>query len=231
MMLNMHVVVRGWLGCAVVGLLAAAGCSGGADFGESITVPQERHTKIDEAFGAGKTLRLPADMPFNVTDAQRFSQGGAVAESSADASGKARCSASAQAGGSAWAEMQLGHVLTCAGDTPFEATVTFNVTYRYRMESEGAAGTVTPDKFALKAYIMDSNRRMLKRMMLAELEPAKGPTTWSGTQSPAFDVTFEPGLAYHLVLAGRAEVSGDEDRSPSAEIQVESLELEITPRR
>lgn len=230
-MSKMHVVVRGWLGCAVVGLLAAVGCSGAADFGESISVPQERQTQIDEAFGAGKTLRLPADIPFNVADAQRFSQGGAVAESSADASGKGRCSASAQADGSAWAELQLGHVLTCAGDKPFEATVTFNVTYCYRMDSQAAAGTATPDKFALKAYIMDSNRRMLKRMMLAELEPAKGPTTWTGTQSPAFDVTFEPGLAYHLVLAGRVEVSGDEDRSPLAEIEVKSLELEIAPRR
>jgi hypothetical protein len=214
-------------GCA--GVLLAAGC-GGADFGESVTVPQEKHTQVDDAFGAGRTLRLPAEVPFNVTDAQRFSSGDAAAESSTDASGKARCAARAGAGGKAWAEFQLGHVLANRGAKPFAATVTFNVAYAYRVNGETSSQPATPDKFALKVYVMDSNRRMLKRMMLAELEPSKGPAVWDGTQTPAFDVTFEPGLAYHLVLAARAEVSGDPERSPSAELEVRSLAVDIVPK-
>ena len=228
-------VCRSGLGILAAGVLAATvsaagGCSGGADFGESITVPQTRHTAVDDILAAGRTLCLPADVPFNVADAQRYAQGDAVAESSADAAGRARCTASAKAGGKAWAELQLGHVLTCRGDQPLEATVTFTVTYGYRTGLQASTGVAAPDTFALKVYIMDSNRRLLKRMMLAELEPAKGPTAWTGTQSPAFDVTFAPGLAYHLVLAGRVGVSGGDDRSASAELEVRSLKLEIMPK-
>lgn len=227
-MSKLRVISRVEVGCLVMAMLAV-GCSGGADFGESITIPQEQHTKVADAFGAGKALHLPTDMPFNVTDAQRFSQGDATAESAVDGAGKARCSARAGKDGSAWAEFELGQVLSNRGDKPFDTTATFNVTYSYRMAGGVSARSATPDKFVLKVYIMDSNRHV-RRMMLAELDPAKGPTTWTGTQSPAFDVTFEPGLAYHLVLAGRVEVSGDEGRSPSAEIEVKSLEIEIVPK-
>jgi len=230
-MLGMRVLNRIFFVCCVaVALVWLSGCSGGADFGESLSVPQDRHTKVDDVFGAGKTLRIPADVPFNVTDAQRFSSGQAEAKSSAEAGGKAECSAGAGPDGNAWAEFQLGHVLSHRGDKPYETTVTFSATYGYQMGGELSAGSATPDKFALKVYIMDSNRRVLKRMMLAELDLVKGPTTWTGTQSPAFDLTLEPGLAYHLVMAGRIEVSSDVERSPSAQIQVESLDIEIVPR-
>ncbi|MFH0980325.1 MAG: hypothetical protein V2A79_02150 [Planctomycetota bacterium] len=207
-------------------LLAAGGC-GGAEFGESIMVPQERHTAIDDTFGPGQTLRLPAEAPFNVADAQRFSQGKSTAESSATAAGRARCSAQAGADGKAWAEFQLGHVLTNRTDQPIQATVTFNVTYGYRMNAGMSARAATADKCALKIYIMDSNRRVVKRMLLADLDPAKGPVAWTGTQTPAFDLTLEPRLAYHFVVAGRVELAGDEERSPSAEIELQSLDLKI----
>ena len=223
-------VGRSLRGGVVVAMLVAAGCSGGHGFGESITVPPEQHTKVGDAFAAGKTLRLPAEVRFNVADVQRFSRGAATAEASADASGTAGCSAKAQADGSAWAEFQLGQVVANRGDQPLAVTVTFNVSYSYRTSGQVSAGGATPDQFALKVYISDSDRRSLKRMMLAELDPAKGPTTWTGTQAPAFDVTLEPGLAYHLVLAGRVEVSGDETRSPAAEIDVQSLEVSIVPK-
>ena len=123
-------------GVLVAAVSAAGGCSGGAEFGESIAVPQTRHTAVDDILGEGRALHLPADVPFNVADAQRYAQGDAAVESSADAAGLARCTASAQAGGKAWAEFQLGHVLTCRGDRPLEATVTFTVTYGYRTASQ-----------------------------------------------------------------------------------------------
>ena len=227
-MLHTQASIRAGFG-ALAAVLLIAGC-GGAEFGETVTVPQEKHTPVDEAFLGGKALHFPADKPFNVTDFQRYASGDADATASTEASGKAKCTAHAGAGGSAWSEFELGQVLTQRGTKPFEATVTFNVAYSYRMAGEMSARTGSPDKFGLKVYIMDSNRRVLKRMMLAELDATKGPTAWSGTQAPAFDVTLEPGLAYHLVLAARMDVSGDENRAPAAEIDVKSLTIDVVPK-
>ncbi|MCP4593396.1 MAG: hypothetical protein GY842_21885 [bacterium] len=227
MTLSSNRAIVGWV--AFVLLAATSGCGGGADFGESIVVPAERHARFGDGIRQGKALVLPAEMSFNVTDAQRYSQGDASAEASVEDSGKARCSASAQADGMSWAEFQLGHVFT-SGEQALDATVTFDVTYRYNLSVSEDAGLSPADMFALKVYIRDSRRRVLKRMMLADWEPAKGPTAWSGTQSPSFDVTFEPDVAYHLVLAGRVKVGGDADRSTGAEIGVDSLKLTVAPR-
>ncbi len=227
----MPVARQGWTVLGALVILSATGCSNSADFGKSVTVPKARHTRIDTLFEAGRALRLPDDMPFNLADAQRFSQGDAAAESTADPSGTAGCSASARAGGNAWAEFQLGQVLTNTSDQPFECTVTFNITYGYRTEAGMGTSQATPNMFALKIHIMDSNQRVLKQMMLAELEPAKGPTAWAGTQTPTFDVTFEPHQAYHLVLAARVQVAGSEKGTPSAHAEIKSLGIEVAPRQ
>lgn len=210
--------------------VAAGGCSGGADFGESISIPQEQHARVGDVLGAGKALRLPADAPFNITDAQRFSKGDAAAEASVDPSGNAACSAKAGADGSAWAEFELGHVLRNHGDQPLDVTVTFNVACAYRGDGQVSTLLAKSNQFALKVFIVDSDRRVLNRMMLAQPNPSRGPTTWTGTETPTFDTTFEPGLAYHLVLAGRVEVAGDDQRSPTAEIEIQSLNIGVIPR-
>ena len=216
---------------ALVGFaMLLLGCGGAANFGESVTVKPEKHTRLDDPLSAGTVVHLPADHSFNVSDAQRFSTGPAKADSSAEPDGRAVCSATAQSGGTAWAEFQVGHVLDHRGEKPLEATVTFRVNYRYHMDCPAEVPEAEANKFALKAYIRDSNKRVLKRALLANLEPSKGPHEWQGHQISAFDVTFEPGLAYHLVLAGRVEVYGPQERAASSEIEVSSLELDVAPR-
>ena len=78
-MFRMQVVGRIGLVCLAPAVLAAGGCGGSGDFGESVVVPQEQHTRVDANFGASKPLSLPTDVLFNVADAQRFSQGDAAA--------------------------------------------------------------------------------------------------------------------------------------------------------
>jgi hypothetical protein len=206
-----------------------SGC-GGSEFGESVSVPQERHTGVADYFSAGQTVTLPKDAPFNVADAQRGSNGGGTSESHADPAGKASCWASAQKGGDARAEFQLGQVIDNRGSTPLEATVRVRVEYAYSFEGDRLIRDRAPDSFGLKFYIMDSDKRVLNRVKLAELTDALGPKGWSGVQTQTFDVRFAPGLAYHLVLAGRVEVGSTESYPAAGRIDVQSLQIELLPR-
>ncbi len=97
-------------------VLALPGCSD-VEFGESVSLPQERHGSLLDGFAAGKPLELPSDTAFNLADSQRSSEGTGRAESSADPAGSAHCSASADGIGTGTAEFQLGHgVFQILGD-------------------------------------------------------------------------------------------------------------------
>lgn len=203
------------------------GCGDGDHFGESVSLPQTELARSQAAFATGGVLSLPSDRPFNVADTQRHSEGAAHADSHANATGQASCSADATAGGTARAEFQIGHVLTYDGDDTVNAAVTFKINYQCMLSEHPPSGAAQP--IGLKAYIKDSNHRLLAMVMLADGDADRFPDRWSGSQSPSFDITLEPGLAYHLIIAGKVEVSGDATGGPRAELKVDSAEIQITP--
>ncbi len=212
--------------CCIVtaGLL---GCSGSRDFGESVSLPQKKPARPTVAFSGGQVLTLPADRPFNVSDTQRYSEGAAHADSNTSATGQASCTADATAGGVASAEFQIGHVLTYDGDDATRVSVTFDIDYHCMASDHAPSGEAQP--VGLKAYVKDSNHRLLAKVMLADGDPDRLPDRWSGSQSPSFDITMEPGLAYHLIVAGKVEVSGDDTGGARAELAVLRAEIQITP--
>lgn len=210
--------------------LALPGCSD-AEFGESVSVPQERHASLLDDFAAGKPLVLPGEAGFNLADAQRSSTAAGRAESNADPSGSAHCLASADGVGTATAEFQLGQVLDNRGRNPLKVTVRMEVEYECRLESHPADTSKPEDQLGLRVFVRDSDQRIPHRMMLTDAGSLAGPSRWTGRQSPSFDVTLEPGLAYYFVLAGRVAVTGTETSSASARIDVRSLKIELTPRK
>jgi len=204
-----------------------AGCGRGAEFGLDVSVPQSRQHRIDSPSGDASAELLPPERPFNVTDAQRQSEGAATAASHVAPDGSATCVADALRGGAATAGFQVGHVMAYHGSTNFQALVMFDVAYKCRLE-----GYRTPygnGPIRLKAYVMDSNRRLLGEVMLAASDPDRLPTSWSGSQAPSFDVNLEPGLAYHLIVAGHVEVSGDDTNGPMASLSVTSVNIRVIP--
>ena len=214
--------------------LMASGCSE-TGFGESVSLPKDKHASLLDDFAAGAPLRLPADAAFNVADSQRQATGAGQADSAADAAGTAHCTASADGAGTATAEFQLGHVLDNRGDQPLNVTARFDVDYECSLESPpdtASDATAKPaDQLGVRVFVRDSNRHIHRTMMLTDISQYTGPKQWSGRQSPAFDVTLEPGLAYYFVLAGRATVSGTETTTASAKINVRSMNVELTPRK
>jgi hypothetical protein len=152
-----------------------AGCNEGGDFGESVTVPQDKRTSLRTQFAEGKPLYFPKDDSFNVYDAQRSSTGQATADAAAMESGTAYCKAAATGVGTATAEFQLGQVVFSASDEPIEATVAFNIDWGYEIKSDPADESKPEDRLGLKAYVRGSDNRTVKRVMLADLKASSGP--------------------------------------------------------
>jgi len=202
----------------------AAGCGG--EFGETVRVAPERRTQVDGAQAEQPPIRLPADRPFNLVDARRSSSGGGQSESRADPSGTASCSAAATGGGEAEAEFQLGHVVENRSQQSADLVVRLHVDYACTFDGDRRVRDAAPDGFGLKFFVMDSDKRVYKRVLLAGLSDDLGPESWSAVQRPSFDLRLEPGRAYHLVLAGRVEV-GEGSQPASARIDVNSLKMEL----
>jgi hypothetical protein len=207
-----------------------AGCGGAGSFGESVRVAPEKRMTLESPFAGGRPMYFPKDRPLNITDAQRSSTGSGAAESWARETGTALCKASADSPGKATAEFQLGQVLDTRSDKPVDVTAVFDLDYQYSVKSDPDDTTKPEDKLALKVYISDSNRHVLKRTILTDLQSASAPDSFAGREKPSFDVTLEPGLAYHFVVAGLVEVSGTEKSGASAGIEIRSFELELLPR-
>jgi len=209
----------------LVGPVAA--CNQSGNFGENITVRAGVYQQVTGPLDGHWSLHLPVDRGYNVTDAQRSSKGAAQAESSADQKGAATCLADATAGGSAEAAFQVGHVLTYDAAEPLDVRVTFDVTYECEAANVETAGDVEP--LGLKAYVMDSNRRVLGRVFLAQADPERLPSTWTGRESPSFVITLHPRTGYHLIVAGKVEAAGPEGPGSRSAVHVRSFALAIEP--
>ena len=216
------------VGIVLTLILSHAGCSS-AEFGETINLADGKHHTLDRGISADQPLSLPAELPFNVVDSQRHSEGTCAADSTASADGRALCKAAGGNGGNGWAEFQLGAVLSNDTGGNLDVTVKFDVGYRF------TSSATTPDKptlaaYALKVFIQDSSDHMLRKQLLVEADSRQGPQEWSGKESPSFDVTLEANKAYHFILAARTDVTTDEATEASAKINVDSLTITIHPK-
>lgn len=206
--------------------VSITGC-GSNSFEERLAVARQEHS-VGGSAASFTAIRLPASQPFNVADTSRSSNADATASSVAGDDGTATCAADATKGGDANAEFRIGHVLQYDGDQKKNVQVAFDVSYACTAKNFQSVFGVTPVQ--LKAYIMDSNRRVLSTVTLAQSEPDRVPEQWSGKESPAFEVTLEPGLAYHMVVAGRVEATWFEGVGSAAEIKVDACEIRVVPR-
>lgn len=212
---------------SVAALAASAGCGGGG-YGEGVRFTARTQTRVDEVLVAGERLTLPKDQPYSITDTQRRSEGNGTADATAAVEGTARCHAAVNGKGTAAAEFQLGHMLFNGEDQPLEVTVICDCAFAYEIQRE--PGTA-PELIGLKFYVKDSNRRVLRREVFVAPEGDLAASRHSSHEIVSFNITLEPGLAYQLVLAGRVDVTGQEDTSPlAATIEVSQCNVSVAAR-
>jgi hypothetical protein len=210
--------VLAWAGI-VVGLF---GCGGAAEYGMAVRVSPERRQPAKVG-----PQKYPGEQGFNIHDAQRASTGDAEASSQAKPDGTAMCSVGAKAGGTAWAEFQLGECLdNRAKDKPL-VRARFDVVYAYEDSSSDPAATGSASQAALKIYIKDSRERVVRKLDLIGIETEQGPAKGRKQEICEFAFEMEPDLVYHYVLAGRTEVTSAEKTQGSAKLEIKSLQLDL----
>ncbi|RJP39718.1 MAG: hypothetical protein C4547_03395 [Phycisphaerales bacterium] len=220
-------------------VLLAAGCSEG-DFGESLLEPRQTAATASAPSVPAGGVHVPAAAPLTVADSSRFSTGDATAESAAQPSGAAHASASLAGIGDGWSEFTLGHVVAAGRAAAQDVGVTFTVDYDYELqapESNVAAARLT-GQVTFKVVVLDSQRRILRRQVIADAIDDDGSVRNAGREQIEFDLTLAPGRAYHFIIAGRTQMTrqvGNSDAGPtdapaSATLRVTSASIDIVPR-
>ncbi len=206
------------------------GCGGGG-FGESIAVPQEKRAIIPGGLSPGERVAFPDDKPFVIAESARISTDQGVATADATEKGNASCEIKSTGSSSASGEFHLGHVIYNDTDKPLDVTVSFDFEYAFEILDDMPESRA-PDTIGLKLFIQDSDKIVLHRRTI--LEQGDGLTAWkdSGRESPWFNVTLQPRLAYNLVLAGKLAADAEENGKPvEASMNVSGFRIEINARR
>lgn len=224
--------IRIIMGCAfaLLSMSTMVGCGGGG-FGESVAVPQEKRTVISGGISPGERVAFPGDKPFAIAESARNSTGRGTAQADATEDGTARCEIKSSGNGSASSEFQLGQVIYNDTDQPLDVSILFDFEYTFEILDEGPESRA-PDTIGLKVFVQDSDQIVLHRRTI--LEQGDGLTAWkdSGRESPWFNVTLQPRLAYNLVLTGKLAVEPEEDGQPvEAKMNVSGLRIEINARQ
>lgn len=228
---KMFANIRIITGCAlaVLSMSTTVGC-GGSGFGESVAVPQEKRTVISGGISPGERVAFPDSKPFNIAESARTSTGVGESHASASDDGTAHCDIKSTGSGSASGEFQLGQVVYNDTDQPLDVSVLFDFDYAFEVLDDGPKSRL-PETIGLKVFVQDSDQIVLHRRTI--LEQGDGLTAWKGAghESPWFNVTLQPRLAYNLVLAGKLAVEPEEDGQPvDAKIDVSGFRIEINAR-
>lgn len=220
--------VRQWR--ALPALLLLVGC-GDNDLGGEIRVPSEQQYVISGATSSGKKIQLPDDQPFNIhyrrSEQNPGAHGDGTSAANAEATGAASCQAQASNSGSASAEFRIGHRFINRAETIQAAQLEVRYTLEQNLTANPDPGPGTIARADLQLLVVDSQRRNLVRMAVAEAasDEAAGAVTTQDVR--AVTVRFEPGRFYDVTLFGRASAQSERSESASADLKLSDLTLTL----
>lgn len=209
-------------------MLGCLGACSSSRFGEVL---------LTSAPGAGESaalreITLPASFPgsgtFNLHNAQRFSSGGASAEANVDRAGAARATVSLHETGEGWAEFELGQVIPAgATSSALPVIAAVKLDSEYELTAKDASNPSPSGKLTLKVVILDSQRRVVKRQTLTEVELGQAAPRGSGRFERTFEFSLEPSLSYQILVAGRVEL-GSPTAAADASSSLSVSRVEVT---
>lgn len=200
---------------------------GGGNFEVPQPVMQQRAAPIrTTALNAG-TIRIPADMPFNVAFPNSTQSGGGRAEASAKPDGTARCTVECSGEGAASSGFQLGHKFTVSDDPGAECIVTLSIDGKCSINSADAAAdsAISTDAWV---FVKDSNGAVLHKETL--LTDTGGAMSRALAVRTSFTVKFSPNNDYYLLLAGRVQATTREQKSLRASLDIDKTSFELSPK-
>ena len=214
----------------VVACLLGSGCGGAEDGINSASLPEDRPDVTPERLARGR-VTLPATEPFNLTAFESNQDADGRGESKAEGTGGAICKAASGTAGSAKASFLLGYTFDNLSGRDIDAVIKLKLTHNEAIAL--TPGTTPPDKIPpggstnLAFVIKDSAGVVLKNEGLAASAADKGPAASSGSHDLSFDVRFEPGKGYYLIIAGRCEAKAGSGRGTTVDVSVRDVSLDI----
>jgi hypothetical protein len=214
-------------------LAALGGCSSSAGISTDFKRPPSERADIEERQFTSGPIRIPESAPFNFTSYRsgQTETGQGVTQPA----GKNGVSSKVEAknGGSAWAEFDLGYTFDLVGPRPQAGVVRLRLksTRTQKLEhpatTSGPSGESSTSSGQLRFVVKDSNGRLLRDENLLAGGGERSPTDVQQSHELAFDVPFEPGLGYYLVIAGRCDVQTISGDSATVTLGINDASLEI----
>lgn len=218
------------LALPVFACLFASGCGGAEDGINSASLPEDRPDVTPERLARGR-VTLPATEPFNLTAFESNQDGDGRGQSKAEGTGGATCKAASGTTGSAKASFLLGYTFDNLSGRDIDAVIKLKLAHDEAIDL--SPGTTPPDQTPpggasnLAFVIKDSAGVVLKNEGLAASVADKGPAASSGSHDLSFDVRFEPGRGYYLIIAGRCEAKAGSGRGATVEVAIHDVSLDI----
>ncbi|MCC7291661.1 MAG: hypothetical protein IT449_06340 [Phycisphaerales bacterium] len=202
----MRTSLSGRLGTSALVLVCSGACSS-SRFGEELLAPPRQSS---EASSPTEFL-LPASFPgsggFNLFHAKSSEEGGASATAIVDRTGSARAEVTLHETGEGSAEFELGQIIPAAATSSSSSVVAaVKLDSAYELSANSMADPSPAGKLALKIVILDSQRRVVKRQTLTEVELGQAAPRGAGRFERTFEFTLEPTLSYQILVAGRVEL-------------------------
>jgi len=224
------------------------GCANGGDVATSVRRPAGQRPDVDAKAATG-TLAIPAGKAFNITSFKSGQEGNARGEAKAAGTDGAQCSAEASAGGTAWAEFQLGYCFDNTSGMPLHAAVTLHLTLAASQDDKAASlsatpaasqsvGVSAPDSPAVDSqtstatttltyFVKDTNGMLLRQESLVAMDLERGPQSAKDEPTRVFDLQLPPDRGCYLVIAGHTDVRSGSRQTAAAGLEVQRCSLEI----
>jgi hypothetical protein len=227
----------GWGGGVAIwcGLVWMSGCGGSETVSTDVKRTAAERPDIDRKVVSAGSLVVPGRTAFNITSVQSAQTGTGRGTAEFAGNNGAKCEAEARDGGSAWGEFQLGYCFDNLADQPLQAAVKLRLkeTGGTSLSSRERAATTRPAEPPTRAtsslvfFIKDTNGIVLKKEQLFSGDLDKGAGSNSAGQDLVFDVRFEPGRGYYLVVSGRVDAQAAAADNVVSSLQVADLAMEI----
>jgi len=218
------------LALPVFACLLATGCGGAEDGINSASLPEDRPDVTPERLARGR-VTLPASEAFNLTAFESNQDGDGRGESKAEGPAGATCKAAGGTAGSAKASFLLGYTFDNLTGRDIDAVIKLKLTHNEAIAL--SSGATPPDKAPpsgssnLAFVIKDSAGVVLKNEGLAGSSADKGPAASAGSHDLSFDVRFESGKGYYLIIAGRCEAKAGSGCGATVDVSVHDVSLDI----
>jgi len=201
------------------------GCGGGAT-GSELTV-RPRPLALSDA---RRTIRLPADEKFSLTQSPSQRAPALGGEASADASaspdGRGEASAKVSGGGTASAAFQVGHSLSNSTDRQADFKVRVKFNYECTASCTPPGG---PDAtVSLSVFARDDRGRLLQTVGVLSHTTEAGAAGDKGGKESEFTATIGAGGSLTIYASGGVTLDVPDQHSADATVKLSGLEMEIT---